>query len=55
METRFIHDAAPDGIHDEVEKNSVKELSKLQEIGMLIGAFIGGALVVALVIMEANR
>ena len=55
METKFIRNTAPDGIHDDVEKNSVKELSKWQEIGMLVGAFIGGALVVALVIMEASR
>ena len=55
METRFIHDAAPDGIHEDVEKNPVRELSKWQEIGMLVGAAIGGAIVIAVVILEAGR
>lgn len=57
MENKFLRNMpAPDGIHDDdLQKNPVEELSKWQEIGMLVGSFIGGAIAVAVFLMEAYK
>ena len=56
MDMNFLRNTpAPDGIHDDVQKNPVKELSKWEEIGVLVGSFIGGAIAVVVFLMEVNK
>lgn len=56
MGTKFIRNTpAPDGVHEEIKFNEMKELSTLQEILMLVGAFVGCGIVVVALLMEISK
>lgn len=55
---KFIRNVPPpDGIHDDIETTPIRkrELTRGEEIAVMIGAFLGGLVVVLVVIGEVAR